>query len=81
MAFSNKLAGRHTTPRLATSPAAEVTLYFDATSVELFADGGLSVASELFFPTKAFTTLNLESAGGMTVQQLEYRKLAGDGAK
>ncbi|MDO7851477.1 glycoside hydrolase family 32 protein [Hymenobacter convexus] len=80
-AFSPKFAGRHVTPRLATAPAADVALYVDATSVELFADGGLSVATELFFPTKAFTTLKLESAGGLTVQELTYSKLAGPNAK
>jgi fructan beta-fructosidase len=73
--FSNKFAGHHVTPRLAAAPAADVTLYFDATSVELFADGGLSVASELFFPSKPFTTVKLESAEGMTVRELSYSQL------
>ena len=74
--FSPKFAGRHRTPRLATTPAADITLYFDATSVELFADGGLSVASELFFPSQPFTTLKLESAAGLIVQKLEYSPLS-----
>ena len=77
MAFSNKFAGRSVTPRLATAPAAEVTLFFDATSVELFADGGLSVASELFFPSQPFTTVKLEAAEGMTVRELSYSKMGG----
>ena len=74
--FSPKFAGRHRTPRLATAPGADLTLFFDATSVELFADGGLSVASELFFPSKPFTTIRLESASGMTVQNLVYNQLS-----
>jgi fructan beta-fructosidase len=74
-AFSNKFAGRHVTPRLAAVPAADMTLYFDTTSGELFADNGLSAASELFFPTQPYTTLKLESADGMTVQRLEYTRL------
>ncbi|MCI1188436.1 glycoside hydrolase family 32 protein [Hymenobacter sp. DH14] len=76
MGFSDKFAGRHLTPRLATTPGADLTLFFDATSVELFADGGLSVATELFFPSKPFTTIRLESAAGMTVQNLVYNQLS-----
>ena len=74
--FSPKFAGRHRTPRLVTTPGADMTLFFDATSVELFADNGLSVATELFFPSQPFTTIKLESATGMTVQQLEYHHLS-----
>jgi fructan beta-fructosidase len=81
MGFSNKFAGRHATPRLATAPGTDITLYVDATSVELFADGGLSVASELFFPSQPFTTLKLESAEGMTMRELAYSKMDSPQAK
>jgi len=74
-AFSDKFAGRHLTPRLATGPAADVTLYFDATSVELFADGGLSVATALFFPNKPYTNVKLLAPDGMTVNELTVSKL------
>ena len=74
--FSPKFAGRHTTPRLATLPAADLTLYVDATSVELFGDGGLSTSTELFFPSKPFTSIRLVSPTGMTVQNLTYSQLA-----
>ena len=73
--FSSKFAGRHLTPRLATTPGIELALFFDATSVELFADNGLSIATELFFPSQPFTTIKLESATGMTVQKLAYSRL------
>ncbi len=75
--FNPKFAGRHATPRLATLPAAELTLYVDATSVELFADGGLSTATELFFPSKPFTAIRLEAREGITLQRLAYSKLDG----
>lgn len=74
--FSSKFAGRHLTPRLATTPGADVTLFFDATSVELFADNGLSVATELFFPSQPFPTIKLESVTGITVQNLVYNQLS-----
>lgn len=33
-------------------------LFFDRSSVELFADNGSVVITDLFFPTKAFNTIN-----------------------
>jgi fructan beta-fructosidase len=75
VAFNDKFAGRHLTPRLATGPAADVTLYFDATSVELFADGGLSVATSLFFPSKPYTSVKLLAPDGLTVNELMFSKL------
>ncbi|TGD82573.1 glycoside hydrolase family 32 protein [Hymenobacter wooponensis] len=74
--FSDKFSGRHTGPRLATSPAADLTLLFDATSVELFADGGLTTMTEIFFPKQPFTQLKLRSGTGITFDALSYSKLA-----
>ncbi|WP_324678345.1 glycoside hydrolase family 32 protein [Hymenobacter sp. GOD-10R] len=73
--FSNKFAGRHTAPRLATTPGTDLTLLFDASSVELFADQGLTVMSELFFPSEILSTLKLKSAGAFTVQELGYTNM------
>jgi fructan beta-fructosidase len=74
--FSPKFAGRHTAPRFATTPAADLRLLFDATSVEVFADHGLTVMTELFFPTSPLTKLTLKAANGLTVQRLTYAKAA-----
>lgn len=73
--FSGKFIGRAAVPRRAITPAADVTLYFDATSVEIFADGGLSVATALFFPGKPFTTVKLLAPDGLTVNELTVSKL------
>ncbi|MDP4711458.1 MAG: glycoside hydrolase family 32 protein [Saprospiraceae bacterium] len=42
-------------------------LFFDVASVELFADGGLSNLSEIFFPREDFTGLTLEISGDPVV--------------
>ena len=76
MGFSPKFAGRHTAPRLATGPAADLTLLVDATSVEVFADHGLTVMSELFFPSAPFAQLKLTATAPFTVQELTYAALA-----
>jgi len=73
--FSNKFAGRHVAPRLATTPGTDLTLLFDASSVELFADQGLTVMSELFFPTEVLSTLKLKSDTGFGVQELSYANM------
>lgn len=71
--FQKDFAARLTAPRIGTTEATNVSLVFDASSVELFADDGLSVMTALFFPTKPYTQLTLQSAG--VVKRLEYAAL------
>jgi fructan beta-fructosidase len=78
--FSPKFAGRHAAPRLATAPGANLTLFFDAASVELFADHGLTAMTEIFFPTKPLTTMHLRSASGLTFQQVSSAAFAPEAA-
>jgi fructan beta-fructosidase len=70
--FNPKFAARHVAPRLATSAGADLTLLFDAASVELFADGGLTTMTEIFFPSAPFTSLRLRPAPGLTLDSVEY---------
>lgn len=58
---------------MGTTDATNVSLVFDASSVELFADGGLSVMTALFFPTRPYTQLTLQSPG--VVKKMEYTAL------
>ncbi|RTQ50824.1 glycoside hydrolase family 32 protein [Hymenobacter gummosus] len=70
--FSPKFAARHVAPRLSSAPAADLTLFFDAASVELFADGGLTAMTEIFFPSAPFTSLRLRPTPGLTLDSVEY---------
>jgi len=70
VSFSSKFAGRHVAPRLATTAATDLTLLFDASSVEVFADHGLTVMSELFFLSEPLTTVRL--TGDAAVQSMSY---------
>ena len=74
--FSPKFNGRSTAPRLATAAGADLTLYFDAASVELFADHGLTAMTAIFFPSHPLTTVRLRSAQGMTFQEVSSASLA-----
>jgi fructan beta-fructosidase len=74
--FSAKFASRATAPRLSPAAGTELTLYFDAASVELFADQGLTAMTEIFFASKPLTTVKLRSAQGVTFQEISNTPLA-----
>lgn len=42
-------------------------LWMDRASAEVFADNGMSVMTDIFFPTLAYDTLILETGSGITV--------------
>jgi sucrose-6-phosphate hydrolase SacC (GH32 family) len=63
--FSDKFGiAVHTAPRLIKSKRIKLHLFVDASSVELFADGGAMCMTELLFPTKPFNQIQLVSNGG-----------------
>jgi fructan beta-fructosidase len=74
--FSPKFNGRSMAPRLATAVGADLTLYLDAASVELFADHGLTAMTAICFPTQPLTTVRLRSAQGLTFQEIGSAALA-----
>jgi len=57
--FSKEFAGIHYAPRIATGSKFPVKLLVDVASVELFADNGKTVMTEIFFPDEKFTRLRL----------------------
>jgi fructan beta-fructosidase len=57
--FSKDFAGIHYAPRIAGTPAFSLKLLVDVASVELFADGGKTVMTEIFFPEEKFTQIKL----------------------
>ncbi|WP_336727954.1 glycoside hydrolase family 32 protein [Paraflavisolibacter sp. H34] len=73
--FHKEFAARHTAPRFSQEGKMNITLIVDVSSVELFADGGLSVMTGIFFPSQSFTRAALRSAGGAVVNNLVYRNL------
>jgi fructan beta-fructosidase len=73
--FNPKFAARHAAPRLTTAAATGLTLYFDAASVELFADHGLTTMTEIFFPSKPFTSIRLRSTQGIVFQEISSATL------
>ena len=73
--FHPAFAGRHSAPRIAQGAVADLQLWFDASSVELFADGGLSTLTSLFFPRQPWRRASLASPDGMLLGQLSVQPL------
>ena len=73
--FHPAFAGRHSAPRIAQPAATALQLWFDATSVELFADDGLTTLTSLHFPRRAWSRMALLSADGMVLDALGVNPL------
>lgn len=63
--FSDAFADRvHWAPRFAQDGVVRLRLFFDVASVEVFADGGVTVLTDTFFPTEPFDRIAIYSNGG-----------------
>ncbi len=76
--FHPQFAGRHSAPRLARTTTADLQLHVDVTSVELFADGGLTAMTSLFFPREPNTSMRLSSEAGLALRTLTLHPLRAD---
>lgn len=57
--FNETFAARHTCPRNYMSDTLTMKLLLDHSSIEMFADDGRSVMTDIFFPTTPFTKLEI----------------------
>ena len=64
--FHPGFAATHHVPRFSAEAGGDLQLWFDTTSVELFADGGLSTLTSLFFPRQPWSRATLTAEDGMT---------------
>jgi fructan beta-fructosidase len=75
VSFEKGFAVTHTAPKLSVKENFDLTLIIDDASVELFADDGLSVMTEIFFPNELFSNINIQSANGFTIRSLKYNAM------
>src|SRR5438045_1588557 len=73
--FQNDFAARHVAPRFTDNGKMSISLIIDVSSVELFADDGLTVMKEIFFPDQPYNRIHLQSAANIIIKRLEYIKL------
>jgi len=71
--FADNFAVRpHTAARLSNNRILKMRLLFDVASVELFADDGQTVLTEIFFPTEDFNNFEIYADGG-AVQFVQFQ--------
>jgi fructan beta-fructosidase len=73
--FHPDFAGISTAPRISSDSRMKTTLVIDKTSIEVFAEGGLSVMTGIFFPTVPYNKIMIRSSDGAVVNELQYHGL------
>ena len=73
--FSKDFASKHVARRVSDAKKMNISLVVDVSSVELFADNGLTVMTEIFFPTKPYNQVHVQSTGNTIIKRLEYINL------
>lgn len=73
--FEKGFGEKHTAPRFLPSQNFDLTLIIDNASVELFADHGLTVMTEIFFPDKIFSDIKIEAQKKLSITSLEFVKM------
>ena len=73
--FQNDFAGRHAAPRFTKISKADISLIIDVSSVEMFADDGVAVMTEIFFPSVPYDQIHIQSPAGTVIKKLEYANL------
>ena len=76
--FHPDFAATHFALRFVKSQSMDIDLIIDKASVELFADNGLTVMTDLFFSTKPYTKIEVRAAdkkGKLIISQLKWHQL------
>ncbi len=74
VAFDKSFAAKHTAPRFSKADDVDVTMIVDNASIELFADHGLSVMTEIFFPKQVYSNIRIQSPDHMNIQSLQITR-------
>ena len=75
--FEKGFGAKHTAPRISVDAGTHVTLVVDVASVELFADSGLTVMTDIVFPNKTLNKVSIKSVDGLMLKSLSYSKIDG----
>ena len=75
IAFEKGFGAIATAPRIAQWDSTDLELVIDNASVELFADGGLTTMTAIFFPNQLFSNIGIASAQGFKIDNLAFNKM------
>jgi fructan beta-fructosidase len=70
--FEKEFVSFHFAPRLTEATNLNLSLIIDAASIEFFADDGLTVMTNIFFPTTPYNQVTIQSTEGTIIKKLEY---------
>ncbi len=70
--FEKGFAAKHTAPRIGTSKTMQLSLIIDVASIEVFADDGLTVMTDVFFPYEPYQFIEVVTSKDATIEKLEY---------
>ena len=73
--FYKDFSAKYVAPRLTNNAKMDISLVIDESSVELFADDGLTVMTEIFFPSKPYNHIDIQSAENISIESLRYTRL------
>ncbi len=77
VSFEKGFGVKHTAPRISIDAGTNVTLLVDVASVELFADNGLTVMTDIVFPNQTLNKVSIKSLDGLMLKSLSYSKIEG----
>ncbi|WP_426581912.1 glycoside hydrolase family 32 protein [Mucilaginibacter sp. R-33] len=75
MDFQKNFSGRFTAPRQSAAKNSDLILVVDKSSVELFADGGLTTMTAIYFPTEDFNNLAVKTTGKLAINNISISGL------
>jgi fructan beta-fructosidase len=75
--FKQSFAKKAAAPRFAQNNELQLTLVVDAASVELFADGGLTTMTSIFFPKSLLNQIHIQSPDKIIAKTLLVDKMQG----
>jgi fructan beta-fructosidase len=73
--FQKDFPGIHVAPRISVNPKIELELIVDVSSVELFADKGVTSMTEIVFPSTPYQRIKILTTKEISVNKLEYTQL------
>lgn len=71
--FSEHFAGKHVAPCYYNAGTVKMHMFFDVSSVELFADDGRTVMTEIFFPSQPYTDIIIHASEEQPLRMIRGR--------
>ncbi|MGN6196756.1 MAG: glycoside hydrolase family 32 protein [Ginsengibacter sp.] len=73
--FNKEFAEKYFAPRIAQNSGMRLSIIVDESSIELFADGGLSVMTSVFFPERPYDKIEISAPGEVLFNNITYTSL------